>query len=601
MEAVKRNLEGNLVKIMTYKGSAVTLFGLKSAAQHNGRVGLVIGELCEGRVCVELKVELQEDGQKQVLKVKPENLIIVCSFCFSPDDCACNLLEMSSILLVGCEKGELRVVKSVLNENPKVISMANREGWTPLLLASYNGRLRVVRYLLCRGARIEDALPSGETPLHLASMNNHCDVLEFLISRGANKETPNTSGDTPLDTACFNGSCGVVQLLLSAGVDKDTCHRALHGASQNGHVDVVKLLLSSGFDLAEVEGRGATALYMACQSGHLGIVELLVLPGVVDKSRKGTPLGIACLCGHLDVVRLLVSFGADVNEFTTKTLECGRSDGSTPLFAACYGGHLEVVRFLLSVHVDKDKRRANDVGATPLLVACEEGYTDIVRLLLSHGVDKEKPSKRGETPLFIACYKGHFEIVQLLFAEGANPTTTDRDFAGSLLFAACRRGNGHLETVGFLIKKGFDVNEARIDDEATPLHFACLQEATDVAKLLLFSGADKEKKTKFGRKALDMCPTEEMRAELENTIDLMFDGGVVMLQTQRRRKGRSCAYCDEKEGDGVGTIRGSPKFQLCASCRCVAYCSRSCQSLDWKKRHKKECKDLKSILSSVHR
>ena len=452
------------------------------------------------------------------------------------------------LLLVACEKGDLVVVESLLTKNPRLISKANNQGWTPLLLASYNGRLEVVYFLLSNGAKKEFHLPSGETPLFLASMNNHCDVVKFLICEGVDKETSNKAGLTPL-----------------------------YIATQNGHVDVVELLLSAGVKDKAI--LGATSLYIACQYGHLEIVKLLVTPGVVDESTKGTPLSIACFCGRLDVVRLLVSLGGDVDE--------AFAAGATPLSSACNGGHLEIVRFLLSVNVDKDKSRVDDVGATPFLVACEKGHTDIVRLLLSYGVDKEKPSKRGETPLFTACYMGHLEIVQLLLAGAANQ-------GRSPLFAACC-GKGNLKTVKFLIKKGFDVNEARKYDEATPLHFACQEGATDIAKLLICSGADTNKISNFGRKALDMCSTGEMRAELEDSIALMSGGGVITVIT--RRKGRSCACCDEKEGEGAGTIGGHPKFHICSSCRCVAYCSKLCQSRDWKVRHKKECKVLQSISS----
>ena len=471
------------------------------------------------------------------------------------------------LLLVACEKGDLVVVESLSTKNPRLISKANNQGWTPLLLASFNGRLEVVQFLLSNGAKKEFDLPSGETPLFLASSKNHCDVVKFLICEGLDKETANEDGTTPLFIA-----------------------------TQNGHVDVVELLLSAGVEDKAV--LGATSLYIACQYGHLEIVKLLVTPGVVDKSTKGTPLYIACLCGRLDVVRLLVSYGGDVDEANVDSPECKGAVGSTPFFAACYGGHFEIVRFLLSVHVDKDKRRVDDAGATPFLVACEEGHTDIVRLLLSHGVDKEKPSKRGETPLEIACYMGHLEIVKLLLAGAANiddalgrsPLFVECRLGP--LFAACRGGNGNLKTVKFLIKKGFDLNEARKYDGATPLHFACQEGATDVAKLLICSGADTNKISYFGRKALDMCSTGEMRAVLEDSIALMSGGGVIT-----RRKGRSCACCDGKEGEGAGTIGGPPKFHICSSCRFVAYCSKSCQSRDWTARHKKECKVFQSISS----
>ena len=206
----------------------------------------------------------------------------------------------------------------------------------------------------------------------------------------------------------------------------------------------------------------------------------------------------------------------------------------------------------VGICADTDKECNN--GTTALLFAAQNGRLEIVRLLLQKGADKDKENDHGTTALFIAAQNGHLEIVRLLLQEGA-----DKDKADS-----CSR--------------------------ATPLHFASVKGHTDIAKLLLLSGVDKERKDKFDRKALDLCPTEEMRAELEETVSLMSSGSPV-----RRRRGRSCACCEVQEADGVGAVGGPPKFQLCSACKGVAYCSTTCQSLDWKARHKRECKVMQGL------
>ena len=67
------------------------------------------------------------------------------------------------------------------------------------------------------------------------------------------------------------------------------------------------------------------------------------------------------------------------------------------------------------------------------------------------------------------------------------------------------------------------------------------------------------------------------------------------LTNTRRRRGRSCACCEVQEADGVGAVGGPPKFQLCSACKGVAYCSTTCQSLDWKSLHKRECKVMQGL------
>ena len=200
---------------------------------------------------------------------------------------------------------------------------------------------------------------------------------------------------------------------------------------------------------------------------------------------------------------------------------------------------------------------SDEQGFASLFIASQNGHLDVVRLLLQKGADKDKANNNGATPLYIASRRGHLEIVRHLLQEGADKDKGDN--------------NG-----------------------MTPLFFASSQGHLDIAKLLLLAGADKERKDKFDRKALDLCPAEEMRAELEETVSLMSSGSPV-----RRRRGRSCACCEVQEADGVGAVGGPPKFQLCSACKGVAYCSTTCQSLDWKARHKRECKVMQGLKLSA--
>ena len=179
----------------------------------------------------------------------------------------------------------------------------------------------------------------------------------------------------------------------------------------------------------------------------------------------------------------------------------------------------------VGICADTDKECNN--GTTALIFAALNGHLEIVRLLLQEGADKDKENNNGATPLMIASRQGHLDIVWLLLQEGA-----DKDKA--------------------------DINGV------TPLHFASVKGHTDIAKLLLLSGADKERKDKFDRKALDLCPTEEMRAELEETVSLRSSGSPV--RRRRRRRGRSCACCEVQEADGVGAVRGWPSEVSVVQC-----------------------------------
>ena len=323
----------------------------------------------------------------------------------------------------------------------------------------------------------------------------------------------------------------------------------------------------------------------ACSRGDLKAVKTGVKAnrGVVNmRNEKGyTALYVACRWGQLETVKYLISAGSDK--------ELRDEQGITPVFLASGMGHLEIVRILLSQGADKDK--VDNRGATPLFIASQEGYLEIVRILLSEGDDKDKACHNETTPLFIASQQGHLEIVRLLLSVGADKDKANHNETTPLYVASQK---GHLEIVQLLLSVGADKDKADTD-VSTPLHAACFNSDTKTAKLLLLAGSSKEIINKFGRKALDLCPTEEMRAELEEAVASMSAGCAA-----RRRRGRSCACCEVQEPEGVGTVGGPPKFQLCSACKGLAYCSATCQKLDWKARHKRECKVMQEQREKAH-
>ena len=55
-------------------------------------------------------------------------------------------------------------------------------GWTPLLYASKNGYINIVKLLVNLGTDIETKSVSGWAPLHHASWNRHIDIVKLFIA-----------------------------------------------------------------------------------------------------------------------------------------------------------------------------------------------------------------------------------------------------------------------------------------------------------------------------------------------------------------------------------------------------------------------------------
>lgn len=97
--------------------------------------------------------------------------------------------------------GEKAVVESLIEKDPGLVALQDKEGMTPLHWAVFAGSLDMTDYLLVHGADVNVKNNIGETPLHLAVMLNNIKMVELLISKGANPRISDKAGATPLSLA----------------------------------------------------------------------------------------------------------------------------------------------------------------------------------------------------------------------------------------------------------------------------------------------------------------------------------------------------------------------------------------------------------------
>ena len=62
----------------------------------------------------------------------------------------------------------------------------DKDGWTPLIFASANGKTEVVKLLLEYGADKDAKDNTGDNPLRLASWKGRTEVVKILLEYGAN-------------------------------------------------------------------------------------------------------------------------------------------------------------------------------------------------------------------------------------------------------------------------------------------------------------------------------------------------------------------------------------------------------------------------------
>ena len=158
---------------------------------------------------------------------------------------------------------------------------------TPLQLASMEGNMNAVEFLIENGHNVKGKGAIGETPLYLAVQNRHVEVVKRLLRYSKDiADMPNSKGITPFLEASRNNDIEIMTLLLNTDA-VNVNHKASKGggpplctACYYGHVEAVKFLLKQkGVQLDDVEAEGKTALQLAQEKGHDGIVQLLKAAG----------------------------------------------------------------------------------------------------------------------------------------------------------------------------------------------------------------------------------------------------------------------------------------------------------------------------------
>jgi cytohesin len=146
-------------------------------------------------------------------------------------------LRGATPLAVAAEINNFDAVK-VLVEGGADPLIPTESNSTPLMLAAGAGTdvvrprgarerqvaIQTVKYLVERGAGINDVGQFGWTPLHAAAYQGLNDVIEFLVSKGAKLETMDEFGQTPLSISLsvLTRKIGAATLQIPRILRKDT-------------------------------------------------------------------------------------------------------------------------------------------------------------------------------------------------------------------------------------------------------------------------------------------------------------------------------------------------------------------------------------------
>jgi ankyrin repeat protein len=198
-------------------------------------------------------------------------------------------------------------VREALSAEPRLVNAKDESGIPAVLFSLYHGKNEITKLLIERGAqldlfgaaatgtqeRVEQLLlkdpgainsysPDGWTPLHLAVFFGRVNIVHFLLSKGANIDAPSRNDQivTPLHSALANPhNSSVVEILIGAGADlnarQSEGYTPLHYAAANGLDQMVRSLLAHAVDTGIKNHQGKTAYDLAVERGKPSTATLL--------------------------------------------------------------------------------------------------------------------------------------------------------------------------------------------------------------------------------------------------------------------------------------------------------------------------------------
>ena len=399
--------------------------------------------------------------------------------------------------------------------------------------------LKIVRFLLQKGAKLGNDFKSSTVPWHPRRSSNHAQmgiaIYSALLDAGVV-----FNFEEIFHTALDKAELALAQRLLphlrpstppharpgtsssyAAETDYEKLFQGLDGtplfhAAEAGYEELVQQLLDAGFDPDATVHSGTktcTALTLAAENGHIGIVELLWRSEAKIKFLANPAQFL--LGSEYERICALVAQDIPDPNFASKDREC-------LLHRAAAHGHARAVQILLSRGSDPCIATATTLQ-TPLHCAVRSRNPAILQLLFAHGAkpDIEARDALGRTPLSHAAEGGCNAVANFLLQHGAKTDThstshsqpPDNEKKKSMWDRSPLPRHAVLEQPN---PGGF-----------TPLHYAASHGNTAIATLLLSHGAAVDARDAAGRTALMLAVGDGARGVAQLLLDRSADSAEV--------------------------------------------------------------------------
>jgi len=221
--------------------------------------------------------------------------------------------------------GHLSFLEKLLPACPDHLDALKKSDWTPLMMACTKfGNLKVVRFLVDNGARLDLVNKDGWNAVFLAGRTGDIVMFKFLVEKHQKGlEQVSKNGRYTINTILQHGHSALLSYLLEnhekETVDSIQRASAILDAAICPNPEIFKVLSkhfsSEHDDWSKTNKAGFTPLHLAAQKGILRNVECLLELGVDINLKSQCPAAISPLHAayqenQKEMISFLVSKGA---------------------------------------------------------------------------------------------------------------------------------------------------------------------------------------------------------------------------------------------------------------------------------------------------
>lgn len=457
--------------------------------------------------------------------------------------------QMNNQLIQASKEGKLRLVKSLLNKGANV-NYHDSSGLSPYLIAALSGNRELAGYLKGRGAHFTSV--EVGTLMLVAVEKDDKWLADLIRKNGSNMNLTYENGQNVLWFAATKKSWKVFDVFARSGVNinhKDNSGQTIFTwALNNGYTQVVDRLgkagvKTSGQDLSKMMRQSVST------EDYDKIVSLLKLkPNLNKKYEDGlTLLWYSAVKKRTDIASILLKSGATPKVrdksgrsllmycIETRRFEMARllrryggslknSEGIFLLQKGLVIGDSDLIQLLVELNVNINVKFSD--GLSALWIAAFTNNKDMVEVIADAGANLNIKDNQGRTVLMWCVENNRKEVANILIRKGANVNLMDSKNRTALINAVV---SDKPKMVYMLVKNGAKVNLKDVEGNS-PLLISVARGNIGLAKLFLENGASINTSDINGNTPLNIA----LYKNFEDIVSFLVDKGADINKANKK-------------------------------------------------------------------